>query len=121
MSTATLAGNGHAPTNGHGPAEAIWPFGRFAGQRLSEINTGYLRWVLQGEGWDEGLRADVADELARREHARKPPKLDRVLDRWRRKLEYRYADDPAALDVIAEAAGLLDAMLHRDAVGEGDR
>jgi hypothetical protein len=78
MSTTTLAGNGHAQADG-----IRWPFGQFKGQWLSEINSRYLRWVLRGEGWDDSLRADVADELRRRGRARRPPRLERTLDRWR--------------------------------------
>jgi hypothetical protein len=53
-------------TNGHAEAgQRRWPFGQFKGQPLSTINSGYLRCVLQGEGWDDGLRADVADKLNR--------------------------------------------------------
>jgi hypothetical protein len=108
MSAATLAGNG----NGH--AGIVWPFGRFKGQPLYRINSGYLAWIMQHrDTWDAALVADVSDELNRRDRARRPPKLDRTLTRWKLKLQRRYQGDPKALRVVQEASELLEAMLGK--------
>jgi hypothetical protein len=107
MSSARLNANGHARADG-----IVWPFGTFKGQPLAAINSGYLNWVMQHhDTWDAALVADVGAELRRRERARRPPRVERVLRRWQPKLRRRYQGDPAALAILAEADGLLRAML----------
>jgi hypothetical protein len=54
-------GNGHAGASG-----VIWPFGRYKGLPSLQLNSGYLRWVIGGDGWDPDRLADVHDELDRR-------------------------------------------------------
>jgi hypothetical protein len=109
MSTTTLDGNGHPEAGG-----IRWAFGQFKGQPLSEINSGYLGWIMQHrDSWDAALVADVQNELARRQRARRPPRVERVLRRWQTKLQRRYRDDPAALQVVQEASELLVAMPNR--------
>jgi hypothetical protein len=46
---------------------SILPFGRYAGQPLSEVPTSYLDWLLRDiKSLSSGLRSDVAGELERR-------------------------------------------------------
>jgi hypothetical protein len=44
----------------------ILPFGRYAGQRLSEIPTSYLTWLIRETKLAHGLRVTLAGEPERR-------------------------------------------------------
>ena len=50
------------------------PWGKFRGVPLNQIDTDYLRWVVDvAEATRPGLRADVEAELARRRQTHAPP------------------------------------------------
>lgn len=46
--------------------ERLMPFGKYAGEPLSEIPSGYLHWLLTDCELDEDLYADVETELENR-------------------------------------------------------
>jgi hypothetical protein len=100
------------------------PFGKFRDLPLSEINSGYLRYVLvEYVDWGPGLLADIRDELHRRARLRvsRCPLSPSLLRSWRKRLEARYAKSPTALKAIREADDRLDEMLAGEGSSEGDR
>lgn len=104
-------------------SEIIMPCGKHKGQRLGEIPTSYLEFVLQQYGaWSPGLAQDVRDELNRREQARKGhANLEKVLAKWRAKLRKRYSRHPTALALIGESESLLRKLLDDKQEGETER
>jgi hypothetical protein len=100
------------------------PFGKFRDLPLSEINSGYLRFVLVEYGdWGPDLLADIRDELNRRARLRvsRCPLSPSLLRSWRKRLEARYAKSPTALKAIREADDRLDDMLIEEVLSDSDR
>jgi hypothetical protein len=49
------------------------PFGRYAGQPLPDVDSGYLQWFLSACRLSTGLRTAIAGELGRRNIPTAPP------------------------------------------------
>src|SRR5262245_58063713 len=105
-------------TNGNGHArhanEIIWPIGRFAGQHLSQLSGGYLEFALKTlDGLSPAMKADLKDELRRRQEARQPPPppFAETVRRWRRILERHYEGNPGALKIVARAHKVLKQLM----------
>ena len=47
--------------------DPLMPFGQHEGLRVSEVNTGYLRWMVRECDLEPGFRRAVQEELADRE------------------------------------------------------
>jgi hypothetical protein len=64
------APNPPPPTAAQRPADFIeMPFGRFKGQKVSQIRSWYLRWTLDNlPAMRQSLRDVIEDELRFREH-----------------------------------------------------
>ena len=50
-----------------GGPDYVWPSGKHQGERLGDIDTSYLNWVLEkADKMPEPMKQRVRDELARR-------------------------------------------------------
>lgn len=102
------------------------PFGKFKGQRLADVDTGYLEWLLENCALRESLKSAVKAELDRREWNQSPDPLHSseittdIVNTWHRRLAVKFHPDKGgshAAMVAVNAGRDLLMQLMQEAAG----
>lgn len=75
------------------------PFGKYRGEKLTDIDIGYLGWLLESCDLREPLRSAVKAELERREWNQSPDPLRSntittdIVNTWHRRMAVKFHPD----------------------------